>query len=213
MSAEEGHGVVRAIWGVLRRPIPPEHRRELFFGWVILIVFLLQVLTGILLSIYYEPSPAAVAESVQFIMRDVDWGWLVRGVHHWASHALIVIVALHVLSLFVRGRYRGAASPGWYAGVLVLFLTVASTYTGELLTWSQQAYWRVSRALDDFASLGALFENAAYVARGGDEVTATTLSRTYTAHGMFLPWLLFVLLVSNLWFLARRIHVWREGAR
>jgi len=212
-AAESDHGVVRAIWSVLRRPVPPECRGDLFFGWVILIVFLVQVMTGIMLSIYFEPSPATVADSVQFIMRDVDWGWLVRGVHHWASHTLIVLVALHLLSLFVRGRYRGVGSPIWYVGVLVLYLTAALTYTGDLLTWDQEAYWRVSRALDRFATFGTVGEWLAYVARGGEEVTATTLSRTYTAHGMFLPWLMFVLLVTNLWFLARMIRSWRGDGR
>lgn len=211
--AQPDHGVVRAMWDVLRRPVPPEFRGNLFFGWVILIVFLVQVLTGIMLSIYFEPSPATVAESVQFIMRDVDWGWLVRGVHHWAAHMLIAIVALHLFFLLMSGRYRGAGSPNWYAAVLVLFLTVGLTYSGELLTWDQETYWRVSRALERFASFGALGESLAFLARGGDEVTATTLSRTYTAHGMFLPWLMFVLLVANLWFLARRIRGWRRGAR
>lgn len=213
MGRETDHGVVRAVWGVLRRAVPPEHRGELFFGWVILILFLVQVLTGILLSLYYEPSPAAVAESVQFIMRDVDWGWLVRGVHHWASHSLILIVALHLLLMLARGRYRGAGSANWYTAVLVLYLTVSLAYSGELLTWDQESYWRVSRALERFASFGALGQWVAHVARGGEEVTATTLSRTYTAHGMFLPWLVFVLLVANLWFLARRIQAWIGGAR
>lgn len=207
------HGVVRAMWDVLRRPVPPEFRGHLFFGWVILIVFLVQVLTGIMLSIYFEPSPATVADSVQFIMRDVDWGWLVRGVHHWAAHMLIVLVALHLLFLLVRGRYLGAGSPNWYAAVLVLGLAVTLTYSGELLSWDQVTYWRVSRALERLASFGALGETLAYLVRGGVEVTATTLSRTFTAHGMFLPWLMFVLLMANLWFLARRIRGWRGGAR
>lgn len=213
MAEHRDHGVVRAVWAVLRRPVPPEHRRDLFFGWVILILFLLQVLTGILLSIYFEPSPATVAESVQFLMRDVDWGWLVRGVHHWASQLMIVIVSVHLLSLLVRGRYRGEGSPSWYAAALVLFLTLALTYSGELLAWDQETYWRVTRALEGLASFGAIGKGLAYVARGGDDVTATTLSRTYTAHGMFLPWLVFVTLVANLWFLARRIQGWGGGVR
>lgn len=213
MAGDSKPGVLRAVWSVLRRPVPPEHRRDLFFGWVILILFLLQVLTGILLSIYFEPSPATVADSVQFIMRDVDWGWLVRGVHHWAAQMMLVIVAAHLLSMLVRGRYRGEGSPNWYALVLVLSLTLLLTYSGELLAWDQETYWRVTRALEGLASFGALGNGLAYIARGGDEVTATTLSRTYTAHGMFLPWLVFVTLVANLWFLARRMQGWRGGLR
>jgi cytochrome b6 len=210
---ETEHGLARAFWNLVRRPVPPEHTEALFFGWVILGLFLLQVLTGILLSIYFEPSPAAVAESVQFIMRDVGWGWLVRGVHNWAAQVLMLVVALYLVLLLVRGRYRGAGAPGWYVGVLVLFLAAFLTYTGELLAWDHERYWRVTSALQGLESLGALGDLLTHVVRGGDEVTATTLSRTYTAHGMFLPWLVFVLLVTNLWLVARRIHGWIGGAR
>jgi quinol-cytochrome oxidoreductase complex cytochrome b subunit len=200
------------LWDVLRRPVPPEYRGDLFFGWVLLTLFLVQVATGILLSIYYEPSPAAVAQSVEFLMRDVDWGWLLRGVHHWASHAMIVLVLVHLLWLFVRGRYRAAGAPGWTIAVLLLGLAVSMTYSGELLAWDQATYWRVTQALERLESFGTLGSALAHVARGGDEVSATTLSRTYTAHGMFLPWLAFVLLVANVGFLARRIRNVSGGA-
>ena len=209
MEAEREHGVARALWDLARRPVPPQHTATLFLGWVILALFLLLVLTGILLSIYFEPSPAAVADSVQFIMRDVGWGWLVRGVHDWTAQVLMLVVAAYLLLLLARGSYRDAGAPAWYVGVLVLFLAAFLTYTGELLVWDQERYWRVAHALRGLESLGALGDLLTNVARGGDEVTATTLSRTYTAHGMFLPWLVFVLLVANLWLLARRIR----GAR
>jgi hypothetical protein len=117
---------------VLRRPVPPEYRGDLFFGWVLLTLFLVQVATGILLSIYYEPSPVAVAQSVELLMRDVDWGWLMRGVHHWASHAMIVLVLVHLLWLFVRGRYRAAGAPGWTIAVLLLGFALAADVVAAL---------------------------------------------------------------------------------
>ncbi len=206
-------GVLRAVWSVLRSPVPPEQRVDLAFGWLILILFLLQVTTGILLSLYFQASPPMVDESVQFIMRDVDWGWLVRGVHHWASHAMIALCAFHVLRAFVRRTYRGAGSPNWYAGVLVLFVTVMSTYSGEILSWNQETYWRLTRALERLQSFGSLGNALAHIVRGGDEVTATTLSRTYSAHSLFLPWLVWMLLIANLWFLARRMRSRSGGVR
>jgi quinol-cytochrome oxidoreductase complex cytochrome b subunit len=205
------HGVLQAVWSVLRSPVPPEFLIDLAFGWLILTLFLVQVVTGIMLSLYYQPSPPLVAESVQFIMRDVDWGWLIRGVHHWASHAMILLCALQIVRSFALGRYRGAGSPNWYVGLLVLALIVASTYSGELLTWDQVSYWRLSHALDRIGSLGSIGATFASIVRGGNEVTATTLSRTYSAHGLFLPWLAWMLLIANLWFLARRMKAPRES--
>lgn len=200
-------GVLRAAWSVLRTPVPPAHRGDLAFGSLILIVFLVQVFTGILLSLYYQPSPPLVAESVQYLMRDVEWGWLVRGVHHWSSHALIALCAINLARMFLTGSYRGAGSPSWYAVVLALAVIVSTTYSGELLAWDDRAYWRMARTLGSIESLGSLGHFAADVMRGGSEVTATTLARTYSAHSQFLPWLVWTLLLGNLWFLARRIRM------
>ncbi|MBI5432325.1 MAG: cytochrome b N-terminal domain-containing protein [Planctomycetes bacterium] len=206
-------GVLKAIWSALRIPVAPEHRGDLAFGWLILGLFFLQVFTGILLSLYYQPSPPMVAESVQYIMRDVDWGWLVRGVHHWTSHAMIVVCALHLLRAVITGSYRGAGTPNWYAGTLVMAVVLVATYTGDLLTWDQSSYWRLTGALSRIASFGSVGAFFADVARGGSEVNATTLSRTYSAHSLLLPWMIWVLLVANLWFLGRRLGVRRGGSR
>lgn len=212
MERAKEQGVLQAIWSVLRSPVPPEDLIDLAFGWLILIMFAVQVVTGIALSLYYQPSPPMVAESVQFIVRDVDWGWLIRGVHHWASHAMILLCAMHLVRVFAVGRYRGSDSPNWYAGVLVLTFAVACTYTGELLTWDQESYWRLKHALDLVASWGSAFGSFADIVRGGDEVTATTLARTYSAHSLLLPWLVWLFLLANLWFLARRMKSRRGGA-
>lgn len=212
MQAGE-QGVLKAIWGALRTAVPPEHRGDLAFGWLILGLFFLQVFTGILLSLYYQPSPPMVAESVQYIMRDVDWGWLVRGVHHWTSHAMIVVCALHLLRAVITGSYRGAGAPNWYAGTLVMAVVVVSTYTGDLLTWDHTSYWRLVGALERIESFGSIGSSFADVVRGGSEVNATTLSRTYSAHSLLLPWMAWVTLIANLWFLGRRLGTRRGGAR
>ena len=141
-----GSGLAGTLWGVLRSPVPPRHRADLFL--VLLLGFLLvsQVATGILLSFYYQPSTDAVSESIERIVRDVDWGWLVRGLHHWTGQAAIVVSLLALVRAFLRRAYRGEGSTAWYAGVLVVLLLVVSSYTGELLPWDHDAFWRVSRS-------------------------------------------------------------------
>jgi quinol-cytochrome oxidoreductase complex cytochrome b subunit len=208
-------GVLQAVWSLLRTPVPPQSRRDLAFGSLILIVFLVQVFTGILLSLYYHPSPPLVAESVQYLMRDVEWGWLVRGVHHWSSHTLIALCAINLVRMFLAGSYRGAGSPNWYVGVVVLAVIVSATYSGELLAWDDRAYWRIVRTLGWIESFGSFGHFTAGVMRGGNEISATTLARTYSAHSQFLPWLVWSLLLANLWFLARRHHLRQQagGAR
>jgi quinol-cytochrome oxidoreductase complex cytochrome b subunit len=191
--------------------VPEQHRTDLAFGLLLLVLFLIQVATGILLTLYFQPSPAMVAESVQYIMRDVSFGWLVRGTHHWSAQALVVVGILQVARIFVRGLYRTAGSSIWYSAVSVLALLAMLAFSGEVLAWDNDAYWRLSRVVLDVESLPALGPSLARMLRGGDEIGATTLSRTYSAHTMFLPWAVWMLILLDTWLLARRMKT-RDGA-
>ncbi len=200
-------GLAHALWGLLRSPVPPELRTDLAFGLLILVLFLMQVATGILLTLYYQPSPAMVAESVQFIMRDVSWGWLVRGTHHWSAHALIAVCGIHLARSFCLGTYRRLGSATWYASVVVLALLVVLTFSGQILAWDNEAYWRLSRVVRQVESIPAIGRSLARVMRGGDEMGATTLSRTYSAHTMLVPWLVWMLIFLDTWLLVRCLRI------
>lgn len=197
------HGLLAMARAALRTPIPEHVRADLGFGALIIALFLVQVFTGIMLSLYYQPSPDSVSESVQFIMRDVSQGWLVRGLHHWASSGLVAMCALHLVRVFVGARYRNGRSWIWYIGALVLLLVIASTFTGEILGWDNAAYWRVRGLLEGLEELPLIGPGLADIVRGGPEVSATTLSRTYTVHAMFVPWLVWMLLIANLALIVR----------
>lgn len=207
-----GQGMVQTLWLVLRSPVRPEQRTELMLGLGILLCFVLQVATGILLALFYQPSPATVAESVQLIMRDVDWGWLVRGLHHWTANALLPLCALQIVWLLATGKYKGRSSSGWYLGLLVLGLSVLLAYSGELLVWDNRAFWRITNALQQVESAPFFGRWLAHVLRGGDEVNATTLSRVFTLHSLLLPWTLWLVVVAEAWFLARRLRERVGGA-
>jgi ubiquinol-cytochrome c reductase cytochrome b subunit len=204
--ATREHGMTHAIWSGLRAPVPPRERADLLLGLVVLFLFLVQVSSGILLALFYQPSPVTVAESIQLVMRDVDWGWLVRGLHHWAGQAVIPLCALQVVRVFLSGSYRGRGSSSWYLGVLILFLALLLAYSGELLAWDDDAYWRITYALRQVESAPWVGRWFAHVLRGGDEVGATTLSRVFSAHSLLLPWLLWLVLVFEVWSFARRLR-------
>ncbi len=207
-----GQGMLPTLWLVLRSPVRPEQRTELMLGLGILLCFVLQVTTGILLALFYQPSPATVAESVQLIMRDVDWGWLVRGLHHWTANALLPLCALQIVWLLATGKYKGRSSSTWYLGLLVLGLSVLLAYSGELLVWDNRAFWRITQALQQVESAPFFGRWLAHVLRGGDEVNATTLSRVFTLHSLLLPWTLWLVVVAEAWFLARRLRERVGGA-
>jgi len=205
------HGMLRTSWKLLRGPVPPAERVDLQLGLLILFLFLLQVATGILLAFFYQPSPATVADSVQVIMRDVDWGWVVRGVHHWASQAILLLCAFHVARILFRGAYRGRSSSSWSLGLLVLFCVTLLAYSGELLVWDQTAFWRITHALLQIESAPLVGPWTAHVLRGGEEVSATTLSRIFSVHSLFLPWVLGALVVFEAWFFAERLRKPKEA--
>jgi ubiquinol-cytochrome c reductase cytochrome b subunit len=205
------HGMLSLLWGLLRSPVPPAERTELLLALSILFVFALQVATGILLAFFYQPSPMTVADSVQLIMRDVDWGWAVRGIHHWSAQAILPLCAFQVGRILWRGSYRGRGSSSWTLGLLVLLCAMLLSYTGELLVWDQAAFWRITHALRQIESAPVVGPWLVPVLRGGEEVSATTLSRVFSVHSLLLPWLLGALVVCEGWFLAARLRGRKEA--
>ncbi len=211
MARVQEQGLLHLVRKAARTSIPVSARTDLAFAVSLMLLFLIQVATGIMLSLYFAPSPDSVSDSVQFIMRDVSWGWLVRGLHHWSSPALALLCALHLARVFVGGRYRLGQAWAWYLGVAVLALVLAEMFSGDLLTWDNVAYWRVRGLLERIESIVWIGPTVADILRGGPEVSATTLSRTYSAHTLFVPWLTWMLILANLALLVQRVFVRKNG--
>jgi quinol-cytochrome oxidoreductase complex cytochrome b subunit len=197
-------GVFGALWGLLRTPVPPGRRGYLDFGWLILPLFLLQVLTGILLSMHYEPSVETAAASVRLVMQDVDGGWLVRGAHRWASTSIVVLALLHLLRVFATGSYRGGNAASWHVAVLVLLIAFAEAFSGQLLPWDNASYWTVVRFLEAVETVPLVGPTLTAMLRGGHDVTSHTLHRLHAVHVMVLPWLAALVAVGHLWLLTIR---------
>lgn len=196
-------GLVHALRDVLRSPIGPGRRPWLSFGWLCVALLVVLGLSGALLSIYYLPSLDGAARSVRFVMSAVDWGWLVRGVHRWGSTVLIVCALAQLVVAFATGRYRGARAGSWVLGGLMFLLVLGLSFTGQLLPWDAESVALAGAALDGTQAIPVFGPPLAGAMRGGDEVGAATLARAHAAHTLLLPWLVFALLVLELWFLAR----------
>lgn len=201
---DKQQGLLQTIWAALRSPLPPGYGGTPTFGWLLAVLFAVQLFTGVLLAMYYQASPGLVHESVRHLMRDVSWGWLMRGIHHWASHGMIALCALQFLRFVFNGAYREARAGHWVLGLLMAGLLVALAFGGSLLVWDQNAFWQLTRTLEVVEAVPGIGPGLAAILRGGDEVTATTLSRAFAAHALLLPWSLAVLLGVHLWFLRRR---------
>ncbi|MEJ2559968.1 MAG: cytochrome b N-terminal domain-containing protein [Anaerolineae bacterium] len=136
-------------------------------------------------------------------MNDVAFGWLVRGMHHWGSTLMVVVVFLHMLRVFYYGAYKYPREVTWLTGVLLLLVTMGLGFTGYLLPWNQRAYWATAVGSSIVGTVPLVGDFLLRVIRGGDELTILTLSRFYGVHIWFLPASLFSVIGVHLFLVIR----------
>jgi quinol---cytochrome c reductase cytochrome b subunit, bacillus type len=173
------------------------------FGGMVFILITFQLVTGVLLSLYYVPdasgNPAASYQSVQFIMSSVYLGWLMRGIHFWGANLLIVMVVLHMSRVYWTGSYRAPRELNWMVGVAMMFIILVFSLTGYLLPWDTKAYWATSVTIKVAGSvptigpidLGGFIKN---LLQGGSVLGPGTLQRFFTIHVFLLPALILLLM-------------------
>ena len=171
---------------VLDRKIP---KVNWFFtlGSASLFLFLLQGVTGMLLTMYYVPSPDHAYDSIQYIMNGVAFGWLVRGIHHWGATLMVLVVFLHMLRTFYFGAYKYPREFTWVTGVILLVATLGMGFTGYLLPWNQKAYWATTVGTSIAGTVPFIGKFIEQVLRGGGDLSAMTLARFFSAHIWWLP--------------------------
>jgi cytochrome b6 len=189
-----------AVGAVAEKKDVPVHRHTIWYylGGMTLFLFIIQVATGILLLFYYRPSAEDAYESIQFLMAEVEFGWLIRSIHAWSANLMIFAAFLHMFSVAFLRAYRKPREITWISGVALLGLAMAFGFTGYLLPWNELAYFatRVGTQIIDVVPLiGPFFGK---VARGGSDVTGATLTRFYAIHVAVLPMLTTFLLGLHL---------------
>ncbi|MCK5916731.1 MAG: cytochrome b N-terminal domain-containing protein, partial [Deltaproteobacteria bacterium] len=167
------------------------------------LMVVVQLVTGILLNFSYEPSAMAAYSSVQHIHYDVLFGRLFRNLHHWAGHALIVIVFLHMLRVFLSSAFRGPRHLNWVIGLGLFFLILLANFSGYLLPWDQRAYWAVTIATSILEYLPGFGTVLLETVRGGSDVSSATLHIFHTLHSGVLPLLLLFFMTWHFWKIRR----------
>jgi menaquinol-cytochrome c reductase cytochrome b subunit len=156
-------------------------------GFCLLIVFVAQAVTGVILAMSYEPSASRAYESIQEITMSDPFGWLVRGMHKWGASMMIVLLFLHMAASFVMGSYKYPRELTWITGVLIFALMMAMGLTGYLLVWDQRAYWATVVGININGSAPFLGPFIAEFLRGGSEYTGDILPRFYSIHMLQIP--------------------------
>jgi quinol-cytochrome oxidoreductase complex cytochrome b subunit len=173
-----------------------------YLGALTLGTFAIQVITGMLLMLYYHPSiPQAYADmkDLQFV---VSTGVLLRNLHRWSAHAMVFLVFVHMAKVFYRGAYRPPRELNWVVGVCLCLLTLLLSYTGYLLPWDQLSYWGTTVGSNIMSSIPLLGNWLRFTLLGGHTVNANALLRFYVLHTMILPFTVILVIVIHLW----RLH-------
>ena len=172
-------------------------------GFASLALFLVQLVTGTVLALYYSPSPDHAYDSVQFIETQVTFGWFVRGLHHWGASGMVVAVGLHMLQVFLYGAFKPPRELMWMVGVVLFLLVMGFAFTGYLLPWDQTAYWATQVGINMVGTVPLVGDLIVRVLRGGETLGALTLSRFFAVHVLFLPALIIMGVMLHLFILRR----------
>jgi quinol-cytochrome oxidoreductase complex cytochrome b subunit len=158
-----------------------------YFGGVALFLFIVQVITGILLLMYYQPGEKTAFESVRFIVTKVKFGWLIRSIHSWAANLFILAIFIHMFSVFFTKAFRRPRELTWYSGFMLLGLAMGLGFSGYLLPWNTLAYFATKVGTTIVAVVPVLGQPIMQFLREGKEVTTATLTRFYGLHVAIFP--------------------------
>ncbi len=167
----------------------PVHRYTVlyYFGGMTLFFFVIQVMTGILLMLYYRPSANEAFESVEFLMTTVPFGWLIRSIHSWSANLMVFFAMVHLATVFFLKAYRKPREMTWITGCILLFLVMGFGFSGYLLPWNKLAFFATKVGTDIAGKVPLIGEALLRFLRGGDQVGGGTLSRFYGWHVAILP--------------------------
>jgi len=169
-----------------------------FFGSLALLVLVIQIVTGIWLTMNYKPSAEHAFASVEYIMRDVEWGWWMRYMHSTGASAFFIVIYLHMFRALLYGSYKKPRELLWLTGMIIYFTLMGEAFFGYLLPWGQMSYWGAQVIISLFGALPWIGDDLALLIRGDFVVSDVTLNRFFSLHVIALPLVLCGLVVAHI---------------
>ena len=167
-------------------------------GGVTFFLFLVETVTCILLMFYYRPVAASAYSDIMALREDVPLG-IMREIHRWGAHAMVITVWLHMFRVFMTGSYKPPREFNWAIGVVLLFLTLFLSFTGYLLPWDQLALWAVTVGTNMMGYTPVFGGEVRFVLLGGSEIGTDTLLRWYVLHVLFFPFITVIFMAIHFW--------------
>ena len=161
-----------------------------FFGSLALFILVLQIFTGIFLTMHYKPDAASAFASVEYIMRDVEWGWLIRYMHSTGASAFFIVIYLHMFRALMYGSFKKPRELLWIIGMFIYVALMAEAFMGYLLPWGQMSYWGAQVIINLFGAIPYIGEDLAIWIRGDYVVSDATLNRFFAFHVIAFPLIL-----------------------
>ncbi len=168
------------------------------FGVLAMVVLVIQLVTGIFLTMNYKPSAEEAFASVEYIMRDVEWGWLIRYMHSTGASFFFIVVYLHMFRAMLYGSYKKPRELIWLIGMLIFFVLMAEGFAGYLLPWGQMSYWGAQVIISLFGAIPWIGETLVEYIRGDYSISDITLNRFFALHVILLPLLLVALVFVHI---------------
>jgi len=171
----------------MEKPLPDNLNWTVTLGSVLVLLFVVEAATGMLLAMYYNPSPDFAYKAVDYIMEQVFMGRILRGIHHWGASAMVIIVFTHLMTCFFYGAFKPPREITWMIGVCLFLLTLGFGFTGYLLPWDQKAYWATVVGTNIPRDIPVIGQFITKLLLGGETVSGLTLTRFYAIHTLILP--------------------------
>jgi quinol-cytochrome oxidoreductase complex cytochrome b subunit len=171
----------------------------LCLGGLSFFLFILLTITGIFLMFYYTPSAETAYADIEALSTNVAFGSLVRNMHRWGAHLMVLSVFLHMSRVFYHGAYKPPREFNWVVGVLLLFLTLLLSFSGYLLPWDQLALWAVTVGTNMAGFVPVIGNEVKFALLAGVEVSGATLLRFYVLHVLAFPFILVLFLAVHFW--------------
>lgn len=183
---------------VMQYPAPKNFNFWYFFGSLAILVLVNQILTGIWLTMNYNPTAEGAFASVEYIMRDVDYGWLLRYMHSTGASAFFVVVYLHMLRGMMYGSYQKPRELLWIFGMLIFLVLMAEAFMGYLLPWGQMSFWGAQVIISIFGVIPVIGDDLTQWIRGDYVISGATLNRFFALHVIALPLVLVILVFLHI---------------
>ncbi|MBI4851165.1 MAG: cytochrome b N-terminal domain-containing protein [Acidobacteria bacterium] len=191
---------------ITKEPISGGTSWAYVLGSGLLFALILQIITGVLLLLYYVPSSDAAHTSVAYIQKEVPFGNLIRGIHYHGTNLIVILTVLHTLRTFFWGAYKNKRELVWITGLLLLFIVLGFTFSGYLLPWDNNAYFGTGVRVGIMSSIPIIGEATSAIVLGGSTISTLTLSRFFTLHVGALPAILFLFIAIHLFLVFKAKH-------